>query len=375
MNVLAYVHMRNIYPSLGAGRFSRPMVEEMHKVGTHRLTILADPADHAAVIDKVGAPWRDFPYRFIQHETSRQQALWFLFDRPVAESYWPEVDVVYCMGESYVPTRRARLAVTAHDAAFFERDAHPRDWAHRKQRLKWQFLYRKLARRADRVFTVSQFSAERLGHFFPALKGRFRVVPSAVPWRFFEPVSASGEEQLARFGLAGRRFVMLPRGLWYRKNADMVLRAWPKLQQMHPELLLVVTSPCDPVYLERAQALGASIKFTNFVDDELMCSLYHAACVLWYPSLYEGFGLPPLEAMACGTPVVASNSSSIPEVSGDAALLVSPASVDENVQAIDSLLRSPALAQRMVAAGTERARMFTWSNAAKRLDEQLAQLR
>ena len=350
------MHGRNIDASTGAGRFSRNISEETHRLGNHRLAILADPADHRDVIPRVGAPWSDFSYRFIQHTTSRQQALWALFDRPVAESYWPEVDIVYCTGESYVPKRRARLAVTAHDAAFFEPGAHRQDFANTKQRLKWQFLYRKLSRHADRVFTVSSFSAERLGHFFPKLEGRFRVVPSAIPWRFFEPVSADGEEQLQRAGLAGRRFVMLPRGLYYRKNAEMVLRAWPKLREMHPDLLLVVTSVSDPVYVEKARALGPSVVLTGFIDDELMCSIYHAASVLWFPSLYEGFGLPPLEAMACGTPVVASNGSSIPEVSGDGAILVSPASLDENVQAVDSLLRSPSLVERMVSLGRERAR-------------------
>ena len=375
MNVLAYVHMRNIHSSTGAGRFSRNMIEETHKLGHHRITILADPADHRAVAPKVGAPWSEFPYRFIRHETSRQQALWALFDRPPAESYWPEVDVMYCAGESYVPTRRARLAVTAHDAAYFEKDAHPQDWANRKQALKWRFLYGKLARHADRVFTVSRFSAERLGHFFPALEGRFRVVPSAIPWRFFEPVSADGEEQLRRLGLAGRRFVMFPRGLHYRKNADMVLRAWPRLREMHPDLLLVITSHSDAAYVERARAMGPSVVLTDFIDDELLCSIYHAAAVVWFPSLYEGFGLPPLEAMACGTPVVAADATSIPEVSGDAALLVAPNSLDDNVQALDTVLRDPAVARRFVDAGRERARRYTWTNAGRRLDEELADLR
>jgi glycosyltransferase involved in cell wall biosynthesis len=366
--------MRNIHSSTGAGRFSRNIIEETHRLGHHRLAILADPADHGEVVPKVGAPWDGLSYRFIRRGTSRQQALWALLDRPVAESYWPEVDVVYCTGESYVPKRRARLAVTAHDAAFFEPDAHRQDFANTKQRLKWQFLYHKLSRNADRVFTVSKFSAERLAHFFPALEGRFRVVPSAIPWRFFEPVSPSGEEQLRERGLAGRRFVMLPRGLHYRKNADMVLKAWPKLQEMHADLLLVVTSHSDPAYAERARALGPSVVLTDFIDDELMCSIYHAASVLWFPSLYEGFGLPPLEAMACGTPVVAADGSSIPEVSGEAAILVQPASLDDNVQAVDSLLRSPSLAQRMAVMGRERARRFTWTQAGKRLDEELSQL-
>jgi glycosyltransferase involved in cell wall biosynthesis len=374
VNVLAYVHLRNIHSSTGAGRFSRNMIEETARLGHHDLAILADAADHRDVVPKVGAPWTDFSYRFITHGTSRQQALWALLDRPTAESYWPEVDIVYCAAESYVPRRRARLAVTAHDAAFFEKDAHPADWAHRKQEMKWRLLYRKLARHADRIFTVSRFSAERLGHFFPALEGRFRVVPSAIPWRFFEPVSADGEAQLARLGLAGRRFAMLPRGLHYRKNADLVLEAWPRLHEMHPDLLLVITSHSEAAYVEKARALGPSVILTDFIDDELLCSIYHAASVLWFPSLYEGFGLPPLEAMACGTPVVASNSSSIPEVSGDAAILVAPGSLDDNIQAIDSLLRSPAACDRLIAAGRERARRYTWAHAARRLDEELADL-
>jgi glycosyltransferase involved in cell wall biosynthesis len=374
VNILAYVHLRNIYGSTGAGRLARNMVEQLHRSGEDRIAILADPADHRAAIPKVGAPWDGYDYRFFRNETSRQQALWALFDRPVAETYWPDVDVVYCTGESYVPTRRARLAVTAHDAAFFEKDAHRQGFSVMKQSLKWRYLYHKLSRKADRILTVSRFSAERLGHFFPALRDRFRVVPSAVPWRFFEPVSQEGENALAGIGLSGRQFIMVPRGLHYRKNADMVLQAWPLLREKHPDLLLVVTSHCDPRYVEKARALGPSVRLTGFVDDELLCSLYHAAAALWFPSLYEGFGLPPLEAMACGTPVVASNSSSIPEIAGEAAILVSPASLHDNVDALEALLQDPVLVDRLVAAGRERARLFTWANAAARLRSELQML-
>lgn len=236
MNLLAYVHLRNIYASTGAGRLARNMVEQLHQSGDDRIAVLADQADHRAIIPKVGAPWDKFDYRFFRHETSRQQALWALFDRPVAETYWPDVDVVYCTAESYVPTKRARLAVTAHDAAFFEKDAHRQGYSVMKQRLKWRYLYKKLSSKADRVLTVSQFSADRLSHFFPVLKDRLRVVPSAVPWRFFEPVSQDGEDALARIGLSGRQFIMIPRGLNYRKNADMVLQAWPLLRERNTRI-------------------------------------------------------------------------------------------------------------------------------------------
>ena len=235
-----------------------------------------------------------------------------------------------------------------------------------KQRLKWRYLYHKLSRKADRILTVSNFSAERLGHFFPALRERIRVVPSAVPSRFFEPVSPSGEDALAKIGLANRQFVMAPSGLHHRKNADLILRAWPLLRQKYPDLLLVVTSHCDPHYLAQTRALGASVRVLGFVDDELLCSLYHAAAALWFPSLYEGFGLPPLEAMACGTPVVASNNSSLPEIAGEAAILVSPASMQENIDALDTILRTPAVVSRLVAAGRERALLFTWAKAGEK---------
>ena len=147
----------------------------------------------------------------------------------------------------------------------------------------------------------------------------------------------------------------------------MVLRSWPILHDMYPDLQLVVTSHCDAPYAERAKALGDSIKLTGFVSDEALCSLYHAARAVWFPSLYEGFGLPVLEAMACGAPVVASNSSSLPEVAGKAATLVSPHSDDEHIEAISELLDQPAARDRLQRAGIEHAKAFTWDNSARKL--------
>jgi glycosyltransferase involved in cell wall biosynthesis len=374
VNILAYVHLRNIWRSTGVGRLARSMVEKLVEARQDRVVVLADPRDHREVIPQVGEPWSGYEYRFLKRETSQQQALWSLFDRPNAESFWPEADVVYCPAESYVPVRRARLAVTVHDAAFFEVVAHRRNIGTTKQRLKWKFLFRKLSKHADRLFTVSQFSAERLAHFFPALRDRLRVVPSAVPDRFFLPVSSEGEQALAALGLAGRRFVLLPGGLHFRKNADLVLECWPRILSKNPELRLVVTGHCDASYGERARRLGPTIEFAGFVDDEVLCSIYHAASLVWFPSRYEGFGLPPLESMACGTPVVSSSSSSIPEVTGGAALLVSPSSSDAHVEAVDAVLNDSALADRLVAAGRPRARMFTWQNAGDKLRTQLQEL-
>jgi glycosyltransferase involved in cell wall biosynthesis len=374
MNILAYVQLRNIYGSTGHGRVARQMTEHLALESVDQLHILADPLDHRKVVHKVGPPWTEFSYHFFDSETSRQQARWVLTGKPTAEQYWPETQVVYCASDSYVPTRRARLAVTLHDAAHFEQGALPRNWRFLKQRLKSKYLYQVLSRKADLIHTVSNFSAERITHYFPAMRSRVRVVYNAVSSRFFSPVSAEGETFLRQVGINDRPFVLLPGGLNYRKNAEIVLKAWPLVHRLHPDIVLVVAGHCEPLFATRAEALGDSARLTGFVSDDALCSLYHASQLVWFPSLYEGFGLPVLEAMACGAPVVASSSTSIPEVAGDAAMLVSPTSVDENVEAIADLLKDSGKREALGQRGRLRARQFTWKRSASQLRQHFLSL-
>ncbi|HLX43919.1 MAG TPA: glycosyltransferase family 1 protein [Bryobacteraceae bacterium] len=369
MNVLAYVHMRNIHGSTGAGRVARQLTEHVARRTGVNVHILADQADHKAVVDKVGAPWTTFQYHLFLKDTSYQQARWLALHNPVAEKYWPEVDIVHCTGESYVPTSHCKLIVTAHDAAYFDPGAHPNNFATMKQRLKWRFLYATLSRTADLFHTVSQFSAERLGWAFPSIRSRLRVIHNAVPERFFEPAGPNGDAFLERTGLNNRRYILVPGGLHYRKNADLVLQAWPVLSKRVPDVTLVVSGHCDPQYAARAAALDKSIFFTGFVNDDELCALYHDAQAVWFPSRYEGFGMPVLEAMTCGAPVVASNSTSIPEIAGDAALLVNPQSVDENVQALETVVGNSRLQASLRERGRSQALKFRWSSSAAQLHE------
>jgi glycosyltransferase involved in cell wall biosynthesis len=192
--------------------------------------------------------------------------------------------------------------------------------------------------------------------------------------RFFQPPNPAGKAELVRLGLDGRPFILLPGGLSYRKNADVALAAWPRLHQLHPDLLLVVAGQCDPAYAAQAEAIGPTILMAGFVSDDTLCSLYHAARLVWFPSLYEGFGIPVAEAMACGAAIVASASSSIPEVAGDGALLADPAAPDRHVEALDGLLNDAAARTALAARGLERGRRFTWQAAAVSLRGHLAGL-
>lgn len=367
IRVLAYVHLRNIYNSTGAGRVARQLTSHLAGRTDVDLKILADPADYARVISHVGTPWSGYDYRFIQAETSRQQARWFLMNSPKGESYWPEAQIVFCTAESYVPTKRAKLAVTTHDAAYFEQNAHRPDGAFRKQRLKWRLLYGKLARKADLFHAVSQFSAERLAHFFPGIRSRIRVVHNAVTPHFFEPVEASGHAYLASAKLSNKPFILIPGGLHYRKNADLILQALPLLQNKHKDLKIVIVNHSDPAYVAKLRATGVKALVTGFVPDEALKALYTAARLVWFPSRYEGFGLPVIEAMACGTPVVTSRASSLPEIGGDVAVYADPNQAHSHVELVDAVLTDTGLQQQLRIKGRERAAKFTWRKAASEL--------
>ena len=369
INILAYVHLRNIHASTGAGRVARQLTEHLALRDDIALRILADQRDHDRILPLVGEPWQSFRYSTFASDTSRQQARWFVLDSPKAETFWPEADIVFCAGESYVPTTKARLVVTAHDAAYFEQGAHQRGNALWKQRLKWKLLYRKLAKRVDLIHTVSQFSAERLAHFFPALSPRIRVVPNAVTPLFFSNVSSFGKQYLASQNLKNRPYVLVPGGLNFRKNADLVLAAAPELLTQHPNLTLVVSGHSDPAYVAQAKRLGSRIQLLGFVQDEQLQAIYASAQAVWFPSLYEGFGLPVLEAMASGTPVVASNSSALPEIAGGAAILAAPTSPQEHLDALDTLINDQVLSERMRQQGYARAAQFTWAKSAAALKQ------
>jgi glycosyltransferase involved in cell wall biosynthesis len=364
INLLAYVHLRNIHGSTGAGRVARQLVEHLNQRQDISLQILADKSDSQRVLPLVGEPWQSFPYKLFTADTTRQQASWFAFESPKAESFWPEADIVFCTGESYVPVKKARLVVTAHDAAYFEQGAHQQGSSYWRQRFKWQLLFKRLASRVDMIHTVSQFSADRLSHFFPALSARIRVVPNAVTPQFFGSVSIEGTRFLSAHGLENHPFILIPGGLSFRKNAELIMTALPNLLSLHPDLKVVVSGHSAPAYAAKARQFSRNIELLGFVPDAVLHALYSGAHAVWFPSLYEGFGMPVLEAMACGTPVVASNGSSVPEIAQNAALLADSQHPDEQVDFLSALIGDSSLRDRMRQLGIARSSQFTWSKSA-----------
>jgi glycosyltransferase involved in cell wall biosynthesis len=228
-------------------------------------------------------------------------------------------------------------------------------------------------RRSALVFTVSEASRRDILHFYPRTDPeQILVVHNAVDAALLvAPDEAERERVRERYQIRGR-FVLYAGNVKPHKNVDRLVHAFARLRQRpgleDVKLLIIGQDENRYAGLRRTveeAGVRQDVRFFGFVPDATLATLYRLASVFAFPSLYEGFGLPPLEAMACGTPVVTSRLSSLPEVVGDAALLVDPYSVEEIEAALARVLADDALRADLAARGLERARCFSWERSAR----------
>jgi glycosyltransferase involved in cell wall biosynthesis len=227
---------------------------------------------------------------------------------------------------------------------------------------------------ADVVLTPSARTAEDIKKSFKPK--RVQVIQHGVDRTHFHPVDR--RVFLKHFGLPEERRYMLYVGSEQpRKNVPMVVRTFIKARKEFPDLALIKVGRAEEILghpvreqlLKELSSAGLADQalFLDFVPDGFMAAAYSAADVFVFPSLYEGFGMPVLEAMACGTPVVASNTTAIPEVAGDAAILVPPTDEDSVLAAVSRVLRDSELRADLSVRGQHRAEQFNWDKSAKEL--------
>jgi glycosyltransferase involved in cell wall biosynthesis len=275
------------------------------------------------------------------------------------------LDLLHCPGP-VVPARSpVPLVVTIFDALPWR---HP-EWLTRANVASHRLLVRRAVRRAAAVVTASEHASGEVQAAYGLAADRVHVVPLGVS-PLFSPGEAGGAE-LSRLG-AARPYVLAVGTLQPRKNLAAALQAFERLAEDDVELSLVVAGGRGWGERALADRLAASpfrerVRLVGPVADGDLRTLYRGAECFVFPSRYEGFGLPVLEAMACGTPVVCSDRTSIPEVAGDAAVLVSPDSVDEIEAAVRRVRSSETLRRELRERGLRRAAAFTWDRAADRI--------
>lgn len=229
----------------------------------------------------------------------------------------------------------------------------------------WQTRTGRLARLADAVVTVSRSSADDLVRAFEVPAQRIHVIPHGVDTARFHTDARDDAAVLAKFALP-ERFVLYLGNLDPRKNVPSLIAAMEDPRLVRAEVPLVVAGAPAWDAGPTLKALGTSprVRYLGPVGGEAVAPLMRAAEVFAFPSRYEGFGLPVLEAMACGTPVVTTRAGSLPEVTGDAALTVADPSPAALASALSTLLSDEAEPARLREAGRARARQFSWEKSA-----------
>jgi glycosyltransferase involved in cell wall biosynthesis len=240
--------------------------------------------------------------------------------------------------------------VTVHDLAIYR---HP-EWFPRGQPLATRVVVPRSLRRARRLIAVSTSTARDASELFGIDPARITVVHHGVSPRFQPP---------ARAPAAG--YVLFVGTLEPRKNLETLLAAWAGVRTQVPLVIAGLWGWRHEEIRRRLERLGGRVRLVGATAPEALPALYAGAACLAHPAWYEGFGMTILEAMASGAPVACSNTSSLPEVAGDAALLLDPGDVDAWRETLQRLLDDAALRAELRARGLRRAAGFTWTRAAR----------
>ncbi|MDE3165959.1 MAG: glycosyltransferase family 4 protein [Acidobacteriota bacterium] len=264
----------------------------------------------------------------------------------------------------------APVVVSVHDVSFLE---HP-EYFTRDRALQLQFTVRRTVFRAARILTGSEFSKSSILKVYGDLdEDKVVVVPNAAASEY-RPIArdAAAAAVRERFGIGGP-FVLSVGDLQPRKNQIGLIRAFARLVRACPQLKQnLVLAGKETWFAEqvhraaRESGVADRIQFCGFVSDGDLLHLYNACDVFAFPTFYEGFGLPALEAMACGRAVVCSHTSALPEVVDGAAILFDPYALDEISRALADLLLDGELRARMERLGLQRAAHFSWQKTADR---------
>lgn len=301
---------------------------------------------------------------------------WHYLDMPPIERLiGGPVDVVHAVSLGYAIATRKPYVVTVHDLGPL---THPEYFTNTKPWIMEKSL-RQAEARADAIVCVSQSTADEVeGYLGAHVSDRIRVIKEGVSPEFFAPGDMGC---LAGLDLPPDDVpVILTAGkISPRKNVQGVLRALKLVQdKIDHHLVLVGGAGWETEAVLRELDDGTlmnRVHLLDYVTDDQLRALYRRASLYIHPSLYEGFGLTVLEAMASGVPVITSNTSSLPEVAGDAGLLVNPASDTEIAQAIHSICTDTSLSKAKIAQGLARAEQFSWDECARELRDVFADVR
>ncbi len=348
----------------GIGTYIRSLITYLSRIDQRTEYVLLCRKEDCSLVKRLGNNFRAIPEPSAPYSISEQIRI------PLRLNL-ERIDLFHTPHYVLPALTPCRSVVTIHDCIHLMFPKYlPNRTAHTYARLAFQIA----ARRSDRILTVSEASKRDILKLFDLPNEKVTVIPNAIDERFLStPLDDEIVRVRERYQLSDR-FVLYAGSAKPHKNVERLLDAFFMLRQKEGfnDLSLIIIGNEISKYstLRRAvhrYKLHKHVRFLGFVTHETLAILYRLSDVFVFPSLYEGFGLPPLEAMACGTPVLTSNVSSLPEVVGDAAVLVDPYNPRSIADGMELILTDTELRETLKERGLKRVRQFSWQESVTRV--------
>ncbi len=349
----------------GIGTYIRNLLRELAKIDrTSEYVVLTRPQD-VGIAASLGENFRAVADRSGHYSIAEQISI------PLA--VWRErLDLFHAPHYVLPVLTPSRSVVTIHDCI------HLKFPEYQRHRLGYAYARTTLyaaAHKSNRILTVSEQSKRDILSFFNVPPEKIVVTPNAIDDRFSAPPSEEHVVQTRERYQLSHTYLLYVGNIKPHKNLERLIEAFYLVRaegRSELELVIIGDEISKLQSLRRAvhkHDIHRYVRFLGFVPDKTLAVLYRLASVFVFPSLYEGFGLPPLEAMASGTPVITSNVSSLPEVVGDGALLVDPYSAEAIAAGILMVLRSTHLREDLKRRGLKRAQEYSWARSVQRVRE------
>jgi glycosyltransferase involved in cell wall biosynthesis len=349
----------------GIGTYIRNLLRHLARLDTHNEYVVLCRQEDCAFAAELGENFRPVPEWSAQYSIREQIAVPIELRRERADLFHAPHYVLPVLAP-------CRSVVTIHDCI------HLRFPQYLPSRLGHTYARTALwiaAHRSARVLTVSEASKRDILEYFDVPQSKIVVIYNAIDERFSEEPAADEVARVRERYQLNDPFILYAGNIKPHKNLERLIEAFHIIRKGELEyvkLLIIGDEISKYATLRRAvhrYKLHQHVRFFGFVPDATLAILYRLARVFVFPSLYEGFGLPPLEAMASGTPVITSNVSSLPEVAGDAAMLIDPYEPDAIAGAIRRVMMDDRLRDDMRERGLARAREFSWGRSVRRVKE------
>jgi glycosyltransferase involved in cell wall biosynthesis len=312
--------------------------------------------------------YTNFSMNNIKLSTSEVKNKWAKSSMEGKEKLLGDADVIHSTAYIVPELLKAKLVVTIHDLSFLMfPDLHTED---NIKLLMQNLIY--INSRPNKIICDSEQTKKDLVRFFHVPEEKIKVIYLGVDHIFSDPVSEEKKDIiLARHDLIGLNYILSVASIEPRKNFERIIKVFGEIikNEKYGDLYLICAGGAgwknESIHkLVQEKGLEDKVRFLGYVEEGDLPSIYNGAKFFMYPSLYEGFGLPVLEAMASKVPVLTSDVSSLPEVAGDAALMVDPYSEKEIYDASIRLLEDESLRKELQVSGAERSNLFTWENTA-----------